>query len=597
MSIISDIKEFTSEISEVRNIEENRGFIYWFLSEMEDYSEEEVEIIITDRPGDQGADAIYYDEENLILKVYQFKYSENDNYACDGYTQLMNAIKHRSDIQTYLRAADKLELYLVTICDNHDILTQRQKSCKKSIKSYLTRQGISVEVEFELFDPKRFSHFFEKIYGVDLKLDFKQKICQDGDVFYGLVNANLFKEHIDKEELLAFNIRKFLGIRKGSVNYKIFESLISDETNEKFWYLNNGIVCLCTHSNVSEKNKSYKIYESIKELRVEGLLPSDYEEKFGLIENPMEDGVYSYQFKNLTIVNGAQTVNTICKYLETNPVDQDVPIWVLCKIVTVPDDSNIEEAIQITKASNSQNPANTRDLRAVDISHKRISRWLYESYNMQYIFRRGQKKERNIVAVDMKELSQAYTAFTIERPDISFGNVGKIFSDSENYYSNVFPEEDIQNMMQSGDIEEKNEFLINRLVPYFMLKQIRIEVDRKVKEIINASGDDTQSKNASQWKSLTYHILWIYKRLLEIKEFNISFVFEDRIYERIINGTIDDIFDTLYDELVGDPNISKLLKSDNFKNTILVEKSFLSKSRIIKVLRQLEILKATIEDR
>lgn len=264
------------------------------------------------------------------------------------------------------------------------------------------------------------------------------------------------------------------------------------------------------------------------------------------------------------------------------PSEQDNPIWVLCKIIIVSDDNNIEEAIQITKASNSQNPANTKDLRAVDTTHKRIFEWLERYYNIQYIFRRGQKKEHGKVAVNMKELSQAFTAFDIGRPDISFSNVAKIFSDSEDFYEKIFPEDEIQRLKQNGSEDQIKSFLTARLVPYFILKIIRSKVNEKIVDL----------EIDIKWKSMTYHIIWLYSKLLSEKQYDIMKLLANENYKSVIEETFEGIFESLYDFIIsGEQNFPGVLKKDQFHTTELIKEAFLKKSAIIKVSKKFDQFK------
>ncbi|WP_297093165.1 AIPR family protein [Thermococcus sp.] len=303
---------------------------------------------------------------------------------------------------------------------------------------------------------------FEKIYGVNINLKFKSSIVLD-EAIIGLVDASRFKDFIEREELFAFNIRKFLGLRKGSVNWQINQSLEDEEKRKDFWMLNNGIVCLCT--DFSQGNS---------------------------------DGTYNFQ--NFTVVNGAQTITTIAKFLERNPVI-DEPIWVLAKVIKVRED-DIERAFRLTKTSNTQTPTNTKDLRAVDISHRRLQKWFKQYFDIEYIYRRGEKAHSQS-HIKMKEMAQAFVAYWMRQPHVAFSRPGKIFADSE-YYDEIFPAEDIEALKNHGDDASIREFLMRRLFPYLLLVHIREYITRRIQE-----GDE------KKWRSLSYHIVWVYSEIFE----------------------------------------------------------------------------------
>jgi AIPR protein len=201
----------------------------------------------------------------------------------------------------------------------------------------LTRNGYpDVDGTVEVWDLRKFAQMLEKLYGVAATLTFKAEPIQDGDALLGLLDIAGLREHVTQEELFAFNIRTFLGKRKGSVNSEIHETLQDDAERGRFWHLNNGIVCLCTEIS--------------------------------------EDSPTVFAATNFTIVNGAQTTSTIASFLDKNPA-ADEPVWVVAKVLRV-DETDIERARELTKTSNLQTPASNKDLRAVDKTHRRIAEWL-----------------------------------------------------------------------------------------------------------------------------------------------------------------------------------------------------------------------------
>jgi hypothetical protein len=137
MSLIDDIRNDVQEISKDRGLTEDRAFGYWFLERYEDLSPEEAEDTITDGPWDRGRDAVYLDEENDTLKIYQFKYSENLEYVRNTLT----------DVQTGLRAEewrlpsiDIVNLIIVTIASGDAALYDSKVRVERRKKD-----GLSVE--------------------------------------------------------------------------------------------------------------------------------------------------------------------------------------------------------------------------------------------------------------------------------------------------------------------------------------------------------------------------------------------------------------------------------------------------------------------
>jgi hypothetical protein len=325
-------------------------------------------------------------------------------------------------------------------------------------------------------------------------------ICYQNN-YLGIVDASIFSNYIDKDELFSFNIRKFLGMRKNSVGFQIYKYLEDQDKYKLFWLYNNGIVCLCTRvSDIAEDKKKIK-------------------------------------FENFTIVNGAQTVNIISKYKEKNPSCTD-PIWVVAKISQV-EPSDINYAIELTKTSNSQNQTSNIDIRSVDPSQRIIKDWLKRDYNIYYQYKRGDKAPPGSITYSMKEIAQSYVAFHRKEPHIAFGYVKKIFTEDQ-YYSEIFPFEKIEELKESGSEEKRKEFLIDRLIPVKIYEQIK----KYLKDRSNSGELD------KKYRSLAYHILWIYGKLLTD---NFTFYESNRkiIIEKcnqLVDETIEDIVIQLKEE-------------------------------------------------
>jgi len=56
--------------------------------------------------------------------------------------------------------------------------------------------------------------------------------------------ASLYARYGDR--LFERNIRLFKGIRKGSINAKIIDTVLDQSDRKKFWYYNNGVSFVCS---------------------------------------------------------------------------------------------------------------------------------------------------------------------------------------------------------------------------------------------------------------------------------------------------------------------------------------------------------------
>jgi len=528
VSLIDKIKEKVGEIACDEELPESEAFGFYFLEEFEDLSKEDARNVIIDGPWDRGCDAIYLDEENNLLKIYQFKYSENQYYVKNALTDLQRGVEaeeKRGDLQNI----KVLDLIIVTIAQyRYDAKNERE-----IIEKWLKEKGYSdIQVNVEIIDISRFRELYDKICGVNITLTWKPKSIIDGIAVIGRLDASKFVDVIDKEELFSLNVRKFLGLRRGSVTWKIMESLSNPELRNNFWVLNNGIVCLCTDFKEIEDNK--------------------------------------VKFENFTIVNGAQTIGTIATYLRRNPLAG--PIWVVAKVLKV-SSTDVDWAARITEASNTQTPTSTRDLRSRDVFHRWLEEWLDNEFGLSYIYKRGQRFPRDREKVEMKEIAQAYITFWSEKPHISFARPGQIFSRND-YYEEVFPHDVLQQLRESGKRDEIRIFLIRRLLPWKIMKKVR-----RFLRVHTGKGKDYDEK----YRSLTYHITWLYKKLLEeeISEDNL-----ENILGKIDEITSEDILMGLFDRLItfiedSRKDIPKILKIEDFR--IELEETIIGSAKFKKI--------------
>lgn len=506
MALIDDIKREVQTIGQERELADDRAFGYWFLESYEDLSPEDAEGIVIDGPWDQGRDAVNDDEDDRSKTIYQFKYSEDLNYVARALTDVQRGLIAERDT---LADKDTVNLRIITIATADTNLLNEKKRVERQVRHWLKSNGYLADATIELIDLKRFLELAERIYGVDLALNWQVKNVIDGRYLVGLADARGFVDYIDRDELFSFNIRKFLGLREGSVSWKIKGSLENPGKREKFWVLNNGIVCLCT-----------------------AMTPSDS----------------AVNFTNFTIVNGAQTIKTVSKFLEDNPT-VDEPIWVLTKVLRVSED-DIRQAAEITASSNTQNPTSTRDIRATDIAHSRIQEWLQSEFDLAYIFKRGigQAHENS---VKMKDLAQAWISFSREEPHVSFARPGQIFK-QDLYYNEVFPPDYIQDLSAHGGTAQIRAFLLQRLIPWKLSLSIRNYLKS------HTGGTATPDK---KYRSLTYHITWMYRKILEERLADSELVYQR--LDEVLTTSIEPLFERIltYLEDKEDFNVPKTLKT------------------------------------
>jgi hypothetical protein len=190
--------------------------------------------------------------------------------------------------------------------------------------------------------------------------------------------------------LFAGNIRNFLG--SSEVNAAIADTL-KNETSY-FWYYNNGITIIA---------------EDLKRQAIGG----------------SDRSVGMFDCKNVTIVNGAQTVGTIGRTLG----GEESPSFLQARIIVV-DDPDSSLGKRITRASNTQNKIDARNFVALDPEQERIrTELLIEKVNYEY--REGEPLEST---VDGFEFIEAVTTLACAGDEVSYvalskGYVGGLYAD------------------------------------------------------------------------------------------------------------------------------------------------------------------------
>jgi len=387
---LEEIKDEITQISKERDIDESRAFALFFLCRIHDLSEEEAEKIITDGPWNGGLDAFYYDDENRRLYLYQFKYTEDANYALSGIEDLVRAVREMFKDGGMIKIknekinfdnVDSIHVILVTLARLKEINGKAKKDFEKektkNLKVFFRRKNIDVDCKFEIFDYYKIEEILFGIGGIpeavfDVSKGFLRAKDDTGniEIIVALLKGEELAELCEKygDDLFESNVRRFLGLRRGSVNWNILKTL--ENVNERNFFVayNNGIVAVC---------KSFKIIEDEKKLILE----------------------------RFAIVNGAQTVNVLLKARERNFDFSNV--YILAKIVRT---QNWEIARNIARAANSQNPTNVRDLRSLDKVHKELEE-IFSRFCFTYVYKRGIGLRRKSTIVNMKDLAQAYVAF------------------------------------------------------------------------------------------------------------------------------------------------------------------------------------------
>lgn len=451
-----DFKERIAEIAKERELDESRAFAFFFLEDIEDLSEEESDQSITDGPWDGKIDAFYEDSENARLVFYQFKFSDNPAYAVGGIDDLVEAVRSNfvstkrvlkiKDKEIDLNEIKTLRICLVASAKLDEIFGQKRKDYEShkrhNLEEFLKEHNFPMDAEFEIIDYYKIDELYTGARGVpEVELSIsKDAIKIPVDEKLEMIVAFLKGEELAKlcmdygDDLFESNVRRFLGLRKRSVNYEIMLTLESPE--RKFFKLyNNGIVAICRD--------------------------------FGLEQDKLKA-------ERFAIVNGAQTVNVLRKAYEKNFALPDV--FVLAKIIKT---ESPEIGLRVARTANSQNPTNARDLRSLDKIHEQLEDILGK-FGYTYVYKRGIGAKGN--KIKMKELAQSYVAFYVGKPYISYSRVQQIFS--SDFYDEVFDYNRVNEAITQGS-DSIEKLAIRYLLPYQLLRLIKEQFKEKEKRPID----------------------------------------------------------------------------------------------------------------
>ena len=338
------------------------AFVYLCVKTMLDLDVDEAFDCLTDGGGDFGVDAMHLTEEvdgefgvTLFQGKYKLNLEGNSNFEENGINALVNAIRHIFDPSAELGAINdrlkvKVEAARSLIRDGF-IPRVRSIACNNGLKwnvaaeDAITRAGFGDQVTWEHVNHDVLIGVLQRIKPVDETLRLTGRaIVEDMNfsrVCIGRIPvteiAALMKAH--GEKLLERNIRRYLGLHGNRVNEGI-RSTLNSSNPSNFYFFNNGLTLVCN-------DFSY---------------------------NALQSSDYQIKVENLQIVNGGQTCMTIFKTLEEiqakgKPLPAEASV--LVRIYKLPKD-NEDIVLQITHATNSQNPVDLKDLRSNDEKQQQL---------------------------------------------------------------------------------------------------------------------------------------------------------------------------------------------------------------------------------
>lgn len=320
----------------------------------------------------------------------------------------------------YLHLASKFPVlkfhyfYVTKGVEVHPNVERKVQILVNSIKNHFDK----AEVNFEFVTAKKLIDLTrkEQLRSKDVALNDNPISTQDGG-YIAIVPIKHYFDFItdDNGRLIKYffdaNIRDYQV--NVDVNKEIRKTLISQNSNEDFWWLNNGVTITAINATFASK----KLH----------------------IEDPQ-------------IVNGLQTSFEIHKYFTDNKIEAENRN-VLLRVIKVQDEKS---RLNVIKATNSQTNIPPASLRATDPIHRDIEDYLHSKgffYDRRKNYHKNQGKPINKI-ISIPYLAQIITGLYNQKPDYARARPSTLIKNNSDY-QNIFKDSLPLDMYHKGILIQK----------------------------------------------------------------------------------------------------------------------------------------------
>jgi hypothetical protein len=415
--VIEENSSFFAEFVNDNEYQRSSAFLLLGVAAYLDIDVAEAVQYLTDGGNDGGFDAAYIAQSGegiLNVVLFQAKYTRNlekeNNFPANAVEKSVNTIKNIFDTDRQMLLNDKSRItvdeirsfladgvipYVTFVLINNGL--KWNQDAQNHIDNEFIGQKQVVFVYFNHQDIIRYVNKHEKIdetlalSGIAIKEDFNYK-----EVILGRVSVKEIERIFDKygDDLLDKNIRKYLGIN--AVNKAIHDTLIDDSKRSNFFFYNNGITMIC----------------------------SDFK------YNALQKDDWKVQTRSLQIINGGQTCKTIYQVLKNNSDIDFSETTVLLRLYAVGTDESVIEGI--TRATNSQNPVDFRDLKSNDEMQRLLEQGAKE---LGYIYKRKRDNQTNTDMIPSSVAAESVFAIWRKKPHLAKYKKSEFFNE---YYQKIF---------------------------------------------------------------------------------------------------------------------------------------------------------------
>ncbi|WP_378954389.1 AIPR family protein [Pelosinus sp. sgz500959] len=440
--ILSEFRHLI-DISDVQNHDQSQLENYLLTRSLTSYAiylsapsdtKENIVKFITDGSGDNGLDAVYYDNENKQLLLVQSKWNHKGDSEPDlgeikkftggvrdlielKFNKFNKKINDRSEEIKRILRKEKFKLKLILVYTAINLAKPAQQELSELLEELNDANDFA---ELEILNQSKLHHSLYHAPSADINLEVPLiqwgKYEEGKRAFYGQIPATQvaawWNDH--GNNLFSKNLRKLLG--DTDINEEIKATI--EAAPADFWYFNNGITMIC---------------HEVEKRAVHG--------------NKREYGIFDC--KRISIVNGAQTVGTIGKALKNNTalaenLENAYISFRIIELKDIDEDNNIfideKFAETITKCNNRQNKIEARDFIGLDSIQKRIERDLSIQGITYHVMRSAEVliddlnfdlKESTIALSCAKDIDAAITVYREPSKvwsDISHARYKKLFN-------------------------------------------------------------------------------------------------------------------------------------------------------------------------
>jgi hypothetical protein len=372
---------------------------------------------ITEGGQDGGFDAAYIAQANngaLQVVLFQSKYKrelETDfNFPANTIEKSINTVKNIFDPKRVIELNERsqtvvkeIQSYIADgfIPEVNFVMLSNGAHWTNEAQAYINNEFFGQkQVIFEHYNHHDILRYINKhndidetitLTGLAIKEDFNYK-----EVILGRIKIEEITRIIEKhgDNLLDRNIRKYLGTNP--VNNAIRETLLTDSQRSNFFFFNNGITVIC------------------RDFKYNALQKEDWKVKI----------------RDMQIINGGQTCKTIYQTCLDNPNNDYSQATVLLRLYAVGDNESIIEGI--TRATNSQNPVDFRDLKSNDSIQINLE---VSAQELGYVYKRKRDNQAKTDIIPSSVAAEAVFAVWRKKPHLAKYKKVEFFNA---YYDEIF---------------------------------------------------------------------------------------------------------------------------------------------------------------